>query len=299
MKFQPTPFVLILSLVLVAGLLTLSIPVAASSIQVSAAAARPGSGTGCGGSGCGARLALEGCMTMESVTVPDQDVGSSQTFEACRTLTADDVDITGGTTTFRSGGTIVLGSGFSVGSGASFAAVVDPGLTGDGFVEDTTPASESRYVARFYVNLDSMSLPSSEAFDHFAGYDVLGRLQVRVGMKHNAMMGENRLYAEIRRDDGTFLSTENMNELAVASGWRAVEVDWTAASAPGANDGSVTLCVDDNGSRTSCIQIASGVDNDQGTVDFVRWGAQDVDATTSGSLDMDDFDSRRTGPIGL
>ncbi len=270
----------------------------ASSIEVSAAAARPGSGTGCGGSGCGARLSLQGCATSEMVAVPDQDVSSTTTFEACRTLSAEDVDVTGGTTTFRAGETIVLGSGFSVGSGASFQAVIDPGATGDGFVEDSTPTSESRYVARFYVDLDSMSLPASEQFDHFAAYDALGRVQVRIGLKHNGMLGENRLFVEVRRDNGTFGSTEGMNELAVPAGWHAVEVDWTAASSAGADDGAAVLCLDDDGSRTSCVQL-TGVDNDQGQVDFVRWGAQDVDGSTGASLDMDDFDSLRTGPIGL
>lgn len=270
----------------------------ASSIQVSAAAARPGSGTGCGGSGCGARLSLEGCATSEMVAVPDQDVSSTTTFEACRTLTAADVDVTNGTTTFRAGETIVLGSGFSVGSGANFAAVIDPGATGDGFVEDATPASESRYVARFYVDLDSMSLPAAEQFDHFVGYDALGQVQVRIGLKHNDMLGENRLFLDVRQDDGSFLTTENVSELAVPAGWHAVEVDWTAASSAGADDGAVVLCLDDDGSRTSCVQ-ATGVDNDQGRVDLVRWGAQGVDGSTSGSLDMDDFDSLRIGPIGL
>lgn len=274
-------------------------PATASSIQVSAEAARPGSGTGCGGSGCGARLTLEGCMSADEVAVPDQDVGSSQTFEACRTLTAADVDVTSGSTTFRAGESIVLGSGFSVASGASFQAVIDPAATGDGWVEDATPAAESRYVARFYVNLDSMSLPASEQLDHLTGYDAMGRLQFRVGLKHNDAMGENRLFVEVRRDDGSFLSTEDTNELAVPTGWHAIEVDWSAASSAGANDGAVVLCLDDDGSRLSCVQIASGVDNDQARVDFVRWGAQDVDATTGGSFDLDDFDSRRTGPIGL
>lgn len=270
----------------------------ASSIEVSAVAARPGSGTGCGGSGCGARLTLEGCATSDSVAVPNQDVGTSQTFEACRTLTAADVDVTAGTTTFRAGETIALGSGFSVASGASFQAVIDPAATGDGLVEDTTPAAESRYVARFYVNLDSMSLPSAEMFDHFAGYDAQGRLQLAVGLARNDAMGENRLFVDVRRDDGTFLTTLGTNELAVSAGWHAIEVDWTAASAPGADDGRVVVCVDDDGSRTNCAELTS-VDNDQAELETVRWGAQNVGATTTGSLDLDDFDSRRTGPIGL
>ena len=60
------------------------------------------------------------------VTVPDQDISNTQTFEACDTLTAADVDVLapGGDVTFLAGGSIVLESGFSVAAGASFRAVI-------------------------------------------------------------------------------------------------------------------------------------------------------------------------------
>lgn len=290
-----------LALVVVGGLAALVMvgPAQGSSIAVQAAAARPGSGTGCGGSGCGARLSLAGCSGTVDLSVPDQQVAGMQTFEACNSLEAADVDVTAtGDVTFQAGQSITIGSGFSVASGASFAAVIDPGLTGDALLEDQSPVNETRYVARFYVNLDSMSLPASEQFQHFVGFNGGGQAQFRIGFKHNDMASENRLFVEIRQDNGVFLSTENTNELEIPAGWHAIEVDWTAATGAGNNDGSVVVCVDDDGSRMGCEQIAS-VDNDQGRVEDVQWGAQDVDSTTSGSFDMDDFDSRRAGPIGL
>ena len=271
----------------------------ASSVGVQAAAARPGSGTGCGGSGCGARLTLAGCTGTADLTVPDQTLSSSQTLEACNHLTANDVDITGGAdVVFQAGETVTLGSGFSVDSGASFTAVTDPGLTGDALVEDRNPVDETRYVARFYVNLDSMSLPSTEQFEHFVGTNGAGQVQFRLVFKHNDGLGENRVFAEVRQDGGSFVSNEGVSELAIPAGWHAIEVDWTAASTSGANDGGIVVCLDDDGSRMSCEQIST-VDNDQGRVSTVQWGAQEVGATTAGSFDMDDFDSRRAGPIGL
>lgn len=274
-------------------------PAQGSSLAVQAAAARPGSGTGCGGSGCGARLTLSGCMGSVDLTVPDQDVSSSQTFEACDTISAADVDITGtADVTFEAGERIAFASGFSVGSSATFAAVVDRGLTGDAFVEDQSPSNETRYVARFYVNLDSMSLPSSEELDHFAGFNGSEQAQFRVVFAHNMTMNENRLFVEIRQDDGTFVSTQGVNELAIPSGWHAIEVDWIAATGPGANDGTLVVCLDDDGSRMSCEELSS-IDNDLGRVQTVQWGAQEVGASTAGTFDMDDFDSRRAGPIGL
>lgn len=281
------------------AVLVAPLPTAASSLGVQAAAARPGSGTGCGGSGCGARVTLAGCTGTADVIVPDQTLSSSQTIEACNRITADNVDVSGGAAvTFQAGETIVLGSGFSVASGASFTAAVDPGLTGDALVEDRNPTDERRYVARFYVNLDSMSLPSAEQFDHFVGYNGVGQVQFRLVFKHNNALGENRLFAEVRQDGGAFSSNEGAGELVIPAGWHAIEVDWAAATSNGANDGGIVVCLDDDGSRMSCEQIST-LDNDQGRVSTVQWGAQEVGATTAGSFDMDDFDSRRAGPIGL
>lgn len=270
-----------------------------SSLSVQAAAARPGSGTGCGGSGCGARLVLDGCSSPDDVVVPDQVVSSSQTFEGCLTLSADNVDISGSAdVTFQASEQITIGNGFSVGSGVSFVARVDRGVAGDAFVEDQSPNNETRYVARFYVKLDSMSLPASEQFQHFIGLNGSGQPQFRIVFAHNMAMNEDRVYVEARRDNGTFASTEGVNELVIPSGWHAIEVDWTAASSGGANDGSLVVCLDDDGSRMSCEQLTS-IDNDQGRVQTVQWGAQEVGDTTAGSVDLDDFDSRRAGPIGL
>lgn len=283
----------------VLGLLSLGLPASASSIAVSGAAARPASGTGCGGAGCGARVTLSGCMNTVDLTVPDQQLMGSQGFEACNSLSANAVEVTtGATVTFQAGQQITLGNGFSVGSGATFTAGTDPNLVGDASVEDRSPTDETRYVARFYANLDSMSLPGSDQFDHFFGSNDAGQVQFRVVLRHNTAPDENRLFVEAREDSGSFVSTEGVNEMMIPSGWHAIEVDWTAASTAGANDGAVVVCVDDDGSRLSCEQLGS-LDNDLGQVDFVRWGAQGVDATTTGSLDMDDFDSRRLGPIGL
>lgn len=57
--------------------------------------------------------------------VPDQEISTTETFHACDTLTAADVDVTStGNVTFRAGSAIVLKSGFSVANGASFRAEI-------------------------------------------------------------------------------------------------------------------------------------------------------------------------------
>jgi len=295
-KFRLLPS--LVGMAALAGLL-LPAPLSASSLDVEAAAARPGSGTGCGGSGCGARLQLSGCATTHDLVIPDQQVSSSQTFEGCSSVTASNVDVAdGANVTFRAGQTIRLGDGFSVASGASFTAAIDANLQGDAALEDRSPVGETRYVARFYVNLDAMSLPGSEQFEQFVGYDGGGQAQFRVVFKHDDGLNENRLFVEVRNDAGGFVSTEGGSELAIPSGWHAIEVDWRAANSSAVNDGQIVVCLDDDGSRLSCEQL-SAVDNDQGRIDFVQWGALGVDPNTTGSFDMDDFDSRRAGPIGL
>jgi len=244
-------------------------------------------------------LSLSGCTGTVDLSIPDQSISTTEVFEGCDTIDAANIDITGtGDVTFQAGESIAIGSGFSVASGASFVAAIDPGLTGDASLEDQSPTSETRYVARFYVNLDSMSLPSSEQLQHFVGFNNAELPQFRIGFKHNDIANEDRLFVEIRQDNGAFLTTEGSNELEVPAGWHAIEVDWTAATGVAADNGSIVICVDDDGSRMGCEQISS-VDNDLGRVEGIQWGAKEVEATTSGTFDMDDFDSRRAGPIGL
>lgn len=63
-----------------------------------------------------------------TVVIPMQTVSSTESYEACDTLSAvDGFEVTAtGDMTFLAGRRIVLGDGFVVRSGASFRAVVDP-----------------------------------------------------------------------------------------------------------------------------------------------------------------------------
>lgn len=73
-----------------------------------------------------------------------------------------------------------------------------------------------------------------------------------------------------------------------------MEVDWRAASAPGANDGGLTLWVDD-------VQIVdlSGIDNDTRRIGRARLGAvAGVDNGTRSTYFFDEFESRRVSYIG-
>jgi len=264
---------------------TLAAPGAAggSSIQVLAAAARTGS--------FGARLSLAGCTAPPDLVLSGT-VTTDQT--ACQTITST-ADVSG-TVTFTAGDLITFGNGSSVASGSSFRAVVDPAIKGDAYLQDDTPSAETSFRALFAVDPTAMSLPAAERFDHFVAYDHLGAPQLRVVVLHDAPLNEDRLVLEVRLDDGSFLSTAGMFELVLPAGWSTVEVDWRAASVPGVADGLAALCVNDDGSRSSCQTL--GHDH-AGRIDSIRWGAQGVDPGTTGSIDLDDFVSYRELPAGI
>ena len=73
-----------------------------------------------------------------------------------------------------------------------------------------------------------------------------------------------------------------------------IEVDWQAASAPGANDGALNWWVDGN-PRTAL----SGLDNDTRTIESVLLGAvSGLDSGTRGTYFFDAFASGKENYIG-
>ncbi len=72
-----------------------------------------------GGGGCVPGLTIDDGRTVDTL----------ETYTSCDVLTAGPFHVVSpGEVTFRAAGSIVLQSGFSVGSGASFRAVIDPGI---------------------------------------------------------------------------------------------------------------------------------------------------------------------------
>ena len=76
--------------------------------------------------------------------------------------------------------------------------------------------------------------------------------------------------------------------------WSAIELDWRAATAAGANNGGLTLWL--NGTEVANL---TGIDNDRQKVDWVALGAvSSIDNTTRGTYYFDEFESRRSNYIG-
>jgi|GEM_PF-818297 len=236
------------------------------------------------------------CTDPGTLALADGSESGIATFRACEEVQAESFTLTASAdVTFEAGRAIVLGNGFSVAPGARFEARIDPTLDPSAYVEDRSPDGEPVYHARFYLRLDGASLGGGR-FDHFTAYDADGMPQLRLVLLRNATIQppENRLILEARRDDGTFATTEGVNEAPLSDSWQAVEIAWSAA-APGLDDGSLHLWLDG---------VAYGglenLDNDQGRIDRVRWGAvSGLDPETTGALHLDELVSRRAGPIGL
>jgi hypothetical protein len=157
------------------------------------------------------------------------------------------------------------------------------------YVIDDTPNGETAYRARFYLDPNSIRMSDKEAFYLFNGYaspsvEVM-RLEFRI------FKGIYQIRASIRSDTNSWTTSSWINITDVP---HVIELRWNAATAAGANNGSLTLWVDD-------VQAASltRIDNDTRRMDQVSLGAvSEIDVGTRGTLYFDAFESRRQTYIG-
>ncbi len=173
-------------------------------------------------------------------------------------------------------------------------AVIDD--TNTIYVTDDTPNAEPRYRARFYFDPNSITMTSGNAHYIFKGFVGTSTEVLRVEFRQ--FSGNYEIRAALLDDASTWI---NAPTLINPDGWSPItdaphfiELDWLAATAVGANDGSLTLWIDS-------VQQASltGVDNDTRRVDRARLGAlTGIDTGTSGTYFFDAFESRRQNYIG-
>ena len=164
------------------------------------------------------------CTSDDDVVLADETVTGPLTVEGCRSVvTGDNVAVTSsGELTITAGSTIVFQSGFSVASGGTLTAGIDPSLPRFAYVEDDTPEDEIGYQAEFYLNLDDLTLAPADELHNFVGYSAGGEAQLRVVLGHGPVVA-----LQVRDDTGTYHSTPG---LSVPSGWSKVDVQWLASS---------------------------------------------------------------------
>jgi hypothetical protein len=263
-------------LLFVMGVLAIATGSWASDLAVNGGAAKAGS--------YGLEVSVgTNCTAAADYVVPDGSIAGPATEEGCLTLTAADVDITAGSVTFKAGDSMTFQNGFSVASGASFTATIDPGMTGRAYVQDDSPSAETLYRARFYVDLSSLSPGSSDSFDHFTAFSNSGATQFELRLEDS---GANIALVVGALDGGSFSTVTADSSLP--STYFAVEFEWKASD--GSSNGHLDVWVDG-----SPVTGLGSLDNESGQIDYVRWGAVDgVESTTTGTMKLDEFVSQRS-----
>jgi hypothetical protein len=157
-------------------------------------------------------------------------------------------------------------------------------------VIDESPALETRYRVRFYFDPNSIPMAIGDAHLILLGTSGGGTIQVlQLELRFQATGYELR--ALLVNDAKGWTST---SWIPLGDAPHALELDWRAATAAGANNGGLTFWIDG-------VQQAdlTGVDNDTRRIDQVRLGAvSGVDNGTRGTYFFDAFESRRSTFIG-
>jgi hypothetical protein len=152
------------------------------------------------------------------------------------------------------------------------------------YVRDDSPASESRYQARFHFDPNSIGMASSNAHYIFYGYTGTTKIVLRVEFRYSTP--NYQLRAGLVNNASGWKTSRWIN---IADAPHLIEVNWQAATASGASDGYLTLWIDD-------VQRASltGVANSSRRIDMVRLGAvAGIDTNTRGTYHFDVFESSR------
>jgi uncharacterized protein YjiK len=153
------------------------------------------------------------------------------------------------------------------------------------YCTDDTPVTETRYRARFYFDRNSVVMTSGEVHDIFGGYAGTSTMVLRVQFRQSA--GSYQVQAGLLTDASTWTLT---GWTTISAAPHAIELDWKAATAVGANDGALTFWVDGVQAGSSF----SAVDNDTRRIDRARLGAvYGLDTGTRGTYFFDAFESRR------
>jgi hypothetical protein len=198
--------------------------------------------------------------------------------------------------------TVQTGSRYS----GNYGLQVTPDST-PAFVQSSQPSAEKTYRVRFYVNLSRLNLASNSDFDLFVAYDGADPLPSSPPAGNPVLRAAVRQQADGSKVLDIFTRTSS-GEVPVPSspnlpaGWRAIELEWKASSAPGANNGAVNVWLDGN-AQTGLANLNS----DTQVINYVRWG--NVSAVALGSplpgaggvntFKLDEFGSQRSGALGL
>jgi len=157
------------------------------------------------------------------------------------------------------------------------------------YVTDDTPNAEPRYRVRFYFDPNSIDMNNGNTHEIFLGYAGTSTEVLKLEFRRSS--NQYQIQAGIRRDNNNW---QNGGWFTISDAPHYIEMDWKASTAPGANNGYLTLWID--GVQQS---NQTGVDNDTRRIDRARLGAvDDIDTNTRDTYYFDAFESRRITYIG-
>lgn len=158
------------------------------------------------------------------------------------------------------------------------------------YLRDDLPFNESGYRVKFYFDPNSISMNNNNSHRILAALDNNLAEVIRLDLRYSA--GVYQLQASVRADGGSLSTT---SWLPISDAAHAIEFEWQAATSVGANDGYLSLWIDELLQETK-----SAIDNDTIRIEEVRLGPlSGIGRATSGTELFDDFVSQRIGGITL
>ena len=145
------------------------------------------------------------------------------------------------------------------------------------------PIDESQYRVLFYLQTNGIVLVENTPLYIFYVLNREGGVVARIALQNSS--GDYQVKAEAVNDAGSF-TTASTSWVKLWNGLHAIEINWQAASGVGANDGVLTLWVDDTQQATF-----TNIDNDLQRVDQAQLGAiSGMNANNNGTLYFDLFE---------
>ena len=152
------------------------------------------------------------------------------------------------------------------------------------YVTSDHPNAETRYVASFYFDPNSIPMVNGDTHTIFGGYSGTSTLVLRLQFRRSS--GLYQVQAAILNDGSAFTTS---SWFTISDATHQIEFDWKSATAVGANNGGLTLWID--GTQRANL---TGVDNDARRIDRARLGAvAAIDTGTRGTYYFDEFTSSR------
>jgi hypothetical protein len=164
--------------------------------------------------------------------------------------------------------------------------------TSQAYLVDNSPNDETRYIARFWININDLSMLPCNDMQIFRGrqqqpapFNVFTLHIYRTCSDQGDF--SYVLIPLVLQDNGQYKL--GSAEFTIPFRNHVITVDWKASSGPGANDGFFRLYKGPN------LRVnMTGLDNDTFGIDQVHMGGVvSIDEGTTGSIYLDEFESSR------